>query len=83
MWKCNSRWVMLYYSVDRLEIAKQDAERHAESWVRTIIPDIAEAMGHLSWIEPMIDSWNYPLGMKESVGKILDKFYGEGIRPEE
>lgn len=73
----------LNYSVDRLEIAKQDAERHAASWVKTIVPDIVDAMGHLAWIEPMIDSWNYPLGMKESVGKILDQFYGVGVRPEE
>ena len=43
---------------------------------------LEKAMAYLVFVEPGIDDWNYPIGMKEEVKKLLDDYYGEGIRPE-
>ncbi len=43
---------------------------------------LAKAMHYLSVVEPGIDNWNYPLGMKEEVKKLCDNYFGVGVRPE-
>lgn len=44
---------------------------------------IERVMPILAQIEPSIDDWNYPIGMKDEVKELCDLYFGEGIRPED
>lgn len=75
---------------EKIEVcAKREYKNLPHYYLFRIIADNPEskmlkiAMDHLATIEYLIDDWNYPVTMRESVTALLNEYYGEGIRPEE